>query len=154
MASTHSVSAQIEILAPPATVRLVFLDFARYDQWHKGWTVEPIEAEKPSELQIGDRLKVNMHGMVFRPVVAENSPECFIWEGSLSVIITGKHWFYFSPSKENPGGTTFIQSEKFTGLLTALLWPWRNKKYEPSENWKTFNAALKKEAEKSSQIYH
>ncbi|KAH6871792.1 hypothetical protein B0T10DRAFT_568092 [Thelonectria olida] len=149
MGKPITVSAQVEIRAPPAEVRSVFLDFARYKDWQQGWDIQSIDAgnRQPSELKSGDRLKVSMHGMVFRPNVAENSTDRFTWEGSLYGILVGKHQFHFSPSQENPGGTTFIQTEDFTGLLTVLYRPW-SKKEQPMENWDEFNAALKEEAEK------
>jgi hypothetical protein len=64
-------------------------------------------------------------------------------------IIVGKHEFFFFSSQENPGGTTFVQTEEFTGLLATLYRPF-SKKDQPMEKWDKFNAALKKEVEKSS----
>ncbi|KAK7418659.1 hypothetical protein QQX98_003850 [Neonectria punicea] len=150
MGQTVSVHAQVEILAPPATVRSIFLDFAQYEKWHQGWEITPVDpAKKPSELKNADTLKVSMHGMTFHPTVTHNTSESFIWEGSLWGLLVGKHEFAFSPSKENPGGTTFVQSEEFRGPLTVLYWPWRNTEHI-SPNWEAFNVALKEEAEKTS----
>ncbi|KAH7156725.1 hypothetical protein EDB81DRAFT_854782 [Dactylonectria macrodidyma] len=144
-----SVHAQIEISAPPATVRATFLNFAAYQGWHKGWEIEHVEVkDAASGLQTGDKLKVNMQGMVFHPTVEQNTPECFTWGGSAYGLFVGKHQFLFSPSKENPGGTTFIQSEEFKGPLTIFFWPWRNKEFK-SANWDAFNANIKKEAERA-----
>lgn len=82
----------------------------------------------------------------------ENTPERFVWEGNLYNLFYGRHFFDFAPSKKNPGGTTFIQTENFGGCLLVLAWPWRNKEFDMS-NWHSFNEALKNEAEKStSQI--
>ncbi|KAH6991288.1 hypothetical protein BKA56DRAFT_610833 [Ilyonectria sp. MPI-CAGE-AT-0026] len=145
-----SVSAQVEILASPAAVRSVFLDFARYNEWQKGWDIKPADTgKKSSEIKTGDSLRVAMHGMAFNPIVLENSTECFAWEGSIPIILSGQHRFSFSPSKENPGGTTFIQSEEFRGALALYYWPQRNQK-QLMHNWDAFNAALKKEVERSS----
>ncbi|KAH7122166.1 hypothetical protein B0J13DRAFT_567060 [Dactylonectria estremocensis] len=144
-----SVLAQIEISAPPATVRSTFFNFAAYQEWHKSWKIEHVQVkDAASGLQTGDLLKVNMQGMVFHPIVEENTAECFIWGGSLYGLLVARHEFHFSPSKENPGGTTFIQSEEFQGPLTIFFWPWRNKEFK-SANWEAFNANLKKEAERS-----
>ncbi|CAM1507765.1 Fc.00g046130.m01.CDS01 [Cosmosporella sp. VM-42] len=150
MGTTISVSAQIEILAPPYLVRSIFMDFPRYKQWQQGWEIEPVDSgKKSSELYVGDRLKVNMHGMTFHPVVEGNAPDCFTWQGSLYGLFAGKHRFIFSPSEENPGGTTFIQREDFSGPVMIFFWPWRNKKWS-MDNWDAFNAALKKQVEKSA----
>lgn len=168
---TVSVSAQIEILAAPSVVRSKFLEFEQSKQWQKSWTIELTEPGKqPTDLVAGDVVKVNMQGMTFRPIIAvrltisssftslhrllnfiqSNTPESFVWEGRVPFLFSGKHYFDFAPSKQNPGGTTFVQREDFTGPLVTLALPWKNK--GPSENWKAFNAALKKEVERSLQI--
>ncbi|CAH0051128.1 unnamed protein product, partial [Clonostachys solani] len=136
-----TVSSQIEIKASPASVRSVFLDFPRYKYWQQGWEITP---NRPNEtkfnLSIGSRLRVNIHG--------ENSAECFSWEATLPGF-SGKRNFYFSPSKVNPGATTFIQEEHFTGALTHMFGAW-TKKNPQMVFWDLFNAALKKEVETST----
>ncbi|RSL68049.1 hypothetical protein CEP54_002948 [Fusarium duplospermum] len=148
MSRTISVKAQIEILASPTVVRSVFLGFDRYQQWQQGWDIRPADTtKKPLELKSGDKIRVSMHGMVFNPEVITNDPECFTWEGSIPWIVKGRHYFSFYPSKENPGGTTFIQSEDYSGGFVTLFGSWV-KTDQPNENWNAFNAALKKEAER------
>lgn len=45
------------------------MDFPRYTQW-SSWTIEPVDAgKKPSDLKVDDKLKVNLKGLAFRPVV-------------------------------------------------------------------------------------
>jgi hypothetical protein len=52
----------------------------------------------------------------------ENSPSCFSWGGGLPLgIFSGDHSFHFEPSSETQGGTTFVQQEQFTGLLSFLM---------------------------------
>jgi hypothetical protein len=148
---------------------LQFFDFPRYKQWCK-WTIDPVESgKKASELKPNDGVKVNLDGMAFSPVVKvsrqslhsanyesypkhvkENSPDCFSWEGSLPGIFTGKHQFHFSPSTKNPGGTTVVQAEDFTGLLAFLMAPGWSFRQKTADNWNAFFADLKKEAEQSS----
>ncbi|CAI6087282.1 unnamed protein product [Clonostachys chloroleuca] len=143
------VYAQIDIAASPGAVRNVFLDFARYNEWQKGWNITLMDSSKTqSDLEVGDRLRVAMHGMVFRPYVEENSPERFTWTGSIPILLTGQHSFLFTPSKEIAGGTTFIQTENFGGALAVMYSPFAKKQPAPSPNWEAFNAALKQEAEK------
>ena len=150
MGQTQSLSTEIEIQASPATVRSVFLDFPQYKQWST-WTIEPIGTDKkPSELNTEDRVKVDMKGTVFRPLMMENSTDTFAWEGSLYGLLVGKHEFHFSPSKKNPGGTTMIQIENFRGLLAFMFAPGWSGRESTLKNWNEFFADLKKEVEKSS----
>ncbi|WYZ45978.1 hypothetical protein EsH8_IX_000203 [Colletotrichum jinshuiense] len=148
MGQTQSVSAEIEIQASPATVRSVFLDFQRYKQWSQGWVIEPVEPTKsPLELKADDQVKVNMRGTAFQPVIQENTSEVFTWEGSIPVLFTGAHQFYFKPSEQNPGGTKFIQIEVFRGLLSFLMAPMWGLRQKTLVGWNEFNADLKKEVE-------
>ncbi|GJC90756.1 hypothetical protein ColLi_13594 [Colletotrichum liriopes] len=148
MGVTISQHARIEILASPSTVRSVFLDFQRYSQWQDVFQIEPITpGQNPTELKKGDRVKVNMRGFVFRPYIEENSDACLTWAITIPPLFYGTHFFFFAPSEENPGCTTFIQREDFQGLVTVPFWPWRNGG-KPSEPWEAFNASLKAEAEK------
>ncbi|KAM0327502.1 hypothetical protein ACHAQA_005790 [Verticillium albo-atrum] len=147
MGVTISQNAKIEILASPAIVRSVFLDFQRYSTWQDVFQIEPItKDQRPLDLAKGDQLKVNMRGFTFRPYIEANSEDGLTWVGSIPPLFWGTHYFIFAPSEENPGGTTFIQREDFTGLLTIPFWPWRNS-FKPSEPWAAFNAGLKGEAE-------
>ncbi|KAI5863934.1 hypothetical protein GGS23DRAFT_522023 [Durotheca rogersii] len=145
MGQAFSVPCQIEIAAPPATVRSVFLDFPRYKEWQEAWTIEPVDSGKNlSEIDTGDSLRVSMHGMVFHPIVMDNCTEYFVWEGSLFGLFSVR----FTPSEENPGGTTFIQTEVFRGPLTAMVPEGSSARKGPSKGWDMFNMALKKECER------
>ncbi|KAJ4859896.1 polyketide cyclase / dehydrase and lipid transport domain-containing protein [Trichoderma breve] len=151
MSPILSVSTKIEIAASPAAVRSVFLDFARYTQWKPGWIIQPVDANKqPLDLKPGDGLKVSMDGKAHNPVVVENSPKSFQWEGSLFGLGKGVHQFHFEPSETNPGGTTFTQGEDFRGLLITLSSPWWSGRKFDMDPWDKFNADLKNEVEKSS----
>ncbi len=147
------MSMEIEIQAPPAKVRSVFMDFPRFKRW-SNWTIEPIDTStgkssaelKPEE----DRLKVDMKGTVFRPLVKENPTECFAWEGSLYGLLVGRHDFTWSPSKKKAGGTTMFQKEEFGGLLAFMFAPGWSPRKSTLEGWDAVFADLKKEAEKDS----
>ncbi|KAL5085625.1 hypothetical protein Trisim1_010108 [Trichoderma cf. simile WF8] len=150
MSPTLTVSTQIEIAATPAAVRSVFIDFARYTQWQQGWKFEPADSNKRAlDLKPGDGLKVKMNGTSMQLIVMENSADSFQWEGSLLGLMKGVHQFHFTPSKINPGGTTFIHKEDLTGILITLSAPlWSSREINPS-SWNQFNSDLKKEVEKS-----
>ncbi|KAI1377298.1 hypothetical protein F4677DRAFT_444525 [Hypoxylon crocopeplum] len=151
MARTITVSATTEILASPAIVRSVFLDFPRYKQWYPGMFIEPVDSgKKPSELVKGDRLKLSIGGLPFRAPVTENSTNCFSWDGSFFGLVSGHHQFFFSPSKENPGSTTFTNKEDYSGALLIFFGDGENVKKNSEVNYEKFNEALKNEVEKPS----
>ncbi|KAK7958352.1 hypothetical protein PG996_010210 [Apiospora saccharicola] len=127
--------AEIEIRAPPALVRTVLMDFARYRDWtHKSrWS---ITADKSvQDLKPGDSLRVDLGGMSFRPTLVDIMEDSFAWDGSLWGLLVGRHYFHVLPSKKTPGGTLFVQKEEWTGPLSVRpspteeeeavgSWPW------------------------------
>ncbi|KAF3351529.1 hypothetical protein VD0002_g3038 [Verticillium dahliae] len=143
-------AASIEIQASPETVRSIFLDFARYNQWQDVFDIQPATTgQSPVDLKKGDNLRVNMQGFTFRPHIEANKQDVFTWVGSIPPLLWGTHHFLFTPSTKTPGGTTFVQREDFEGLLAVPFWPWRHS-FKPSEPWARFNAGLKREAERVS----
>lgn len=153
MGGAQSISTEVEIQASPATVRSVLKDFASYKQW-SSWTIEPIDSsagKTSSELKPEEnRLKVDMKGTVFRPLVKENSTECFAWEGSLYGLLVGRHEFVWSSSNKTQGGTTMAQKEDFHGVLAFMFAPGWSPRKSTLEGWNAFFRDLKKEAEKRS----
>jgi len=84
--------------------------------------------------------------MTISPTIVENSAQAFRWRGLLwgvPGLFTGEHQFRFEPSKKTPGGTTFVQAEKFSGILSFLIAEgtgfWKSTK----EGFEGFNADLK-----------
>ncbi|KAH6645391.1 hypothetical protein BKA67DRAFT_664474 [Truncatella angustata] len=150
MGQSQSMSAEVEIQASPDAVRTVFMDFPQYKEWTK-WNIEPaVLGTKSTDLSAKDKLNVNLGSMKFSPVVVENSPETFQWNGNLWPIFAGKHEFHWKPSTKNPGGTTFVQKEVFIGLFAFLMAPGWNGSKSTLVNWEGFNADLKKEVERIS----
>jgi hypothetical protein len=81
-----------------------------------------------------------------------NEPDVFEWAGGLQPLLLGEHMFSWRPSTKTPGGTTFIQSEKWRGLLTFLWKPnWFMGK-KTRKSFEGFNAELKKEAERRAAV--
>ena len=62
-----------------------------------------------------------LEGMTFDPIVLENSLSTFRWRGNFIGIFIGEHIFRFEPSTKTLGGTTFVQEEKFTGILSWMM---------------------------------
>jgi hypothetical protein len=50
-----------------------------------------------------------------------NTEKVFTWTGSIPLLFTGTHSFYFEPSTSIHGGTKFIQKEVFSGALGFLM---------------------------------
>lgn len=69
------------------------------------------------------------------------------WRGSVSVLFSGTHYFWFSPSEETPGGTTLVQGEDVGGLLAFLLGPTWIFGRKALENFEALNRDLKLVAE-------
>ncbi|CAI6098788.1 unnamed protein product [Clonostachys chloroleuca] len=131
MGQTYSLFTKIEINAPPDIVRSVLLDFEHHKNWHATYVFKSLDPKiKPIDLRPGDKLDIEIRGYTFmgypypfrfQPTIRENIPELLEWNGGPRMIFNGTHSFIFSYSRENPSGTTFIQSEVFTGLLAFLV---------------------------------
>lgn len=144
-----TVSTQIEIGSAPAEVRKVFLDFEQYSAWTKAFVIKPL-ADDP-KIAPGEKLKLEAGGMTFKPTILENSELEFRWRGvlwSIPGVFTGEHVFRFEPSTTTPGGTTLVQEEKFTGVLSVLMYEGSNFEKTTRKNFVTFNENLKARCEK------
>ena len=76
-----------------------------------------------------------------------NSTEEFRWMGSIPYIFEGEHYFRFEESKQMPGGTTFINGEDFSGLLSFLYGPTWSSGKQTLNMFEAFNESLKKRVE-------
>jgi hypothetical protein len=132
------------------------LNFAEIPKWSPNGFIKKISPVAPStELRLvpDEILDVQLTAGAFKPVILKNTPEEFAWCGSLPYIFTGTHRFIFAPSKVTPGGTTFTQSEEFSGALAWLMgdsMPARaaGMREGTKTKWEVFNQDLKKELEK------
>ncbi|KAH7025021.1 uncharacterized protein B0I36DRAFT_387406 [Microdochium trichocladiopsis] len=138
----------IEIAASPERVREIFLDFDHMSQWHTSHfksldIVTP--GKKGITLAPGDKMRVNLGGgMNFGANITENSKDRLTWKGGVSYLLVGEHTFEFRPSQATPGGTTFVQYEDFTGLLTFGM---KSDQEKTSGGFQRVNEDLKKRAE-------
>ena len=55
--------------------------------------------------------------------------------------MTAEHAFYFLPSEENPGSTTFTQKENFSGPVGWIMGLWMSD--STSKNWEGYDKDLK-----------
>jgi hypothetical protein len=139
------ISTSITINANPQQVWSVLTNFSNYPTWN------PFIQNINGVLQEGKIITATMHQpnskpMTFKPkLLKEDANKKLIWLGHLFIkgIFDGEHRFELKDN--NNGTTTFVQSEKFSGILVPLL-----KKMILQKTVKGFemmNAALKVECE-------
>jgi hypothetical protein len=139
-----TMSATIQIDAPPMTVWAVLTDLSRYPEWN------PLFPEGSGEVAAGKRIRLrSVHPasgrmMTVKPKIVTAEPGAELrWTSSLPGIISGEHSFTLSPAG---GGTRLVQSESFRGLLV----PFSGKTFARSDaSFRALNEALKKRAEAS-----
>ena len=120
-------------------------DFAAYKSWN------PFVTDASGEAKEGARLRLRMQppgarGFTFRPVVLKASPPRELrWLGRtfLPAIFDGEHSFQLLPKQS--GGTHFVQSERFTGLLVPLFMMFLAKSTQAG--FEALNQAIKRQAE-------
>jgi hypothetical protein len=139
-----TMSATIQIDAPPEAVWAVLTDLGRYPEWN------PLFREASGQLAAGSRITLrsvhpaNGRLMTVRPKITVADPGAELkWVSSLPGIISGEHRFTLTPAG---GGTRLEQSEAFHGLLAAFPL----KTFTRAEaSFQGLNEALKKRAEGS-----
>ena len=137
-----TMSATIQIDAPPEAVWAVLTDLARYPEWN------PLFREASGEVAVGSRITLrsvhpaNGRLMTVRPRITAADPGAELsWVSSLPGIISGVHRFALTPAG---GGTRVEQSEAFRGVLTAFS----GKTFaRAGASFRALNEALKKRAE-------
>jgi hypothetical protein len=138
---TRTVSATIQIDAPPATVWAALTDLTAYPQWN------PVFPEATGQLAVGSRLtlkviQANGRSMIVKPTILAADPDTELrWSAGLPGIIGGEHTFTLTPAE---GGTRLVQSETFRGILVPLS----GKTITAARtSYQTLNEALKKYVE-------
>lgn len=140
------LKTQIAINASPEKVWSVLTNFNDYPNWN------PFIKELTGNVKVGSKIKAHLQpegqkGMVFTPtVLAFNQYKEFRWLGHfiLPGLFDGEHIFELVDNGN--GTTTFIQSEKFKGILIPML-----KKMidgPTKQGFEAMNLALKKRAER------
>lgn len=113
-----TISATIDIAAPPADVWVVLTNLSRYPEWN------PHIREGHGEVVVGNRLTLRLlppkgRSITIRPKVLTAEPGvelCLM--AKLPGIFSDEHRFVLSPIKE---GTRLVQSETFRGLLIPFI---------------------------------
>lgn len=140
------IKTQITIEAAPDRVWEVLTDFEQYSVWN------PFIKSIQGEVKIGNKIIVRLEppgakGMTFKPkVLAFDRNKEFKWIGHLFFpgLFDGEHRFELIDNGN--GITTFIQAEKFKGILVRML----SKMLDVNtvNGFKAMNEQLKLEAEK------
>ncbi len=140
MAAKKEISTQIIINASPEKVWTVLTDFDTYSDWN------PFIKSIKGNVNVGNKINILIDGMKFKPeVLVYESNQEFKWIGNLLVkgLFDGEHRFQLIDNGD--GTTTFIQSEKFNGILVNML----SKKLdnETIPGFEAMNLALKNRVE-------
>lgn len=139
-----TMSATIQIAAPPMDVWAVLTDLSSYRDWN------PLFREASGQVAAGNRIRLrsvhpaNGRLMTVKPKITVAAPGAELrWTASLPGIMSGEHSFVLA---EADGGTRLTQSETFRGLLVAFS----GKTLARAEaSFRELNEALKKRAEAS-----
>lgn len=140
------IRTEITIEATPNRVWEVLTRFENYPNWN------PFIKSLQGEVKVGKKIIVRLEppgakGMTFKPKVLAFEPNNqFKWIGRLIFhgLFDGEHRFELIDNGN--GTTTFIQAEKFSGILVRML----SKMLDGSttNGFNAMNQKLKEEAEK------
>lgn len=118
---SKEIKTEILINASPSRVWSVLTNFQNYPQWN------PFIKSITGQVGVGNKITARIEppdasGMTFKPKVLtfETNKE-FKWLGHLWIpgLFDGEHKFELIDNQN--GTTTFIQSEKFNGILVPLF---------------------------------
>lgn len=137
-----TISATIQIDAPPEAVWAVLTDLSSYPEWN------PLFREASGQVAVGNRVRLrsvhpaNGRMMTVKPKITVADPGAELrWVASLPGIISGEHHFTLTPVD---GGTQLEQGETYRGLLAAFS----GKTFaRAEESFQALNEALKKRVE-------
>ena len=118
---SKEIKTEILIHTDPSKVWSVLTNFKSYPQWN------PFIKSISGEVEVGKRITARIEppeasGMTFKPKVLVFDPNKeFSWLGHLGIpgLFDGEHKFELIDNHN--GTTTFIQSEKFKGVLIPLF---------------------------------
>lgn len=140
------IKSEIVIQAAPSRVWEILSAFEKYSSWN------PFIKSIQGKVKVGEKIVVRLEppgakGMTFKPtVLAFEQNKEFKWIGHLffTGLFDGEHRFELIDNGD--GTTTFIQAERFKGILVRLF----SKMLDGStlNGFRAMNQKLKEEAEK------
>jgi len=135
------LKTQIRIEASSEEVWQVLTDFETYSTWN------PFIKSIKGNVAEGERIKVHIEGMKFKPkVLAFTKGKELVWLGHFLFkgLVDGKHSFVLVENAD--GSTTLEHSESFSGILVPLF---KKKLMEDTKaGFERMNVALKQRVEK------
>lgn len=137
-----TMTAAIDVDAPPGKVWDILTDLAHYRDWN------PLFVEAAGDVAVGQRITLRSKHpasgrlMTVKPKIIAVEPGAELrWASSLPGIISGEHSFTLTSVSS---GTRVVQSETFRGLLTHFP----GKTFANAEaSFTALNEALRKRAE-------
>lgn len=139
------IYTEIRINAPAQKIWSVFADFEKYPEWNP--FIKSLEGEPKKDSRISVMLQApEKKPMLFKPRVLQfEKGKEFRWIGRfiLPRLFDGEHTFLI---RENSDGTcTFVQFERFRGILVPLLKKMLD--ITTKQGFEQMNEALKKRCE-------
>ncbi len=139
---TETVSAAIEIAAPPEHVWAVLSDLASYPQWH------PVFTEASGQLTAGNKISLTStqresgRTMTAKVKVLSAEPAAELrWVSNVLGFMTSERSFTLSPAS---GGTRLVQTGTYRGLFSRFP-PKTIDRIQAS--FEAINQAIKQQAE-------
>ena len=142
------LTSEIEIDATPERIWSILTEFDKFPEWN------PFIREISGNVEKGKRLSVTLHPsggrtLKMSPTLLEVEPSKELrWIGHLGIsgVFDGEHIFELKPM--GPGKTTFVQRERFAGILLPFLTGML--RGETARGFSEMNLALKRRAEGTS----
>jgi len=118
----HEIRSEITFEGTTDEAWGVLIDFLRYGEWNPGFVNFAGRPEVGQRLDITFTPRDGKRPMSMRPTVIEVEPgKRFRWLGHLLVpgLFDGEHRFEIHEAE--PGRVTFVQGERFRGVLLPFL---------------------------------
>lgn len=139
------LKTSIQIMAKPSAVWSVLMDFESYPHWNP--FIKSIKGNAEKDTFIEARIEPpDAKGMIFKPKVLNcEDNKSFRWLGHFFIkgLFDGEH--HFELIDNNDGSTTFVHSEKFSGILIPLFSKMLDN--NTKRGFEMMNEALKKRVE-------
>ena len=138
----RTMSATVDIGAPPMEVWAILTDLGRYHEWNPLFVQADGTVAEGQRIRLRSRHPANGRLMTVKPKITVAQPGTELrWAAGLPGIISGEHAFTLT---RTDSGTRLVQSESFKGPLAS----YSGKTFANAEaSFQALNEALKERAE-------